>query len=45
MSHIIYRSKRRELLANIMTAKRCKLSSVARRFQYELADLRVRAMA
>jgi hypothetical protein len=45
MSKSVYTSKRRQLLSNILTARRCKLDMVARRFQIELASVRIAAVA
>jgi hypothetical protein len=45
MTKQVYISKRKQLINNILTARRCKLNSVARRFQAELANLRMDCVA
>jgi hypothetical protein len=36
----VYKSNRRNILANIMTARRCGIMSAVRRYQSELVELR-----
>lgn len=45
MTQQVYIAKRKQLIANILTARRCKLHQVARRFQIELSNLRMEVLA
>jgi hypothetical protein len=45
MSQSVYKVNRRQLLSLIMSARRCQLDRIVRRYQFELVELREKVMA
>ena len=45
MSYSVYKARRRQILNGIMSARRCKLPVIVRRYQNELINLRIAAIA
>ena len=44
MAKSVYKARRRQIMATLMSARRCKLPVIVRRYQNELVSLRIAAM-